>query len=78
MIGGSTVFTAANIQAITRARPFASSGSNPAWCSAIRKTIAPVSNSVRSPSSQVGICPNGCTALCGGSFIALNDTSRTS
>src|SRR5688572_32595741 len=30
-IGGSTVLSAANIQAIARARAFASSGSSPAW-----------------------------------------------
>src|SRR5262245_23042363 len=50
-IGGSTVLTAANIQATARARALASSGRRPAWRSAICKTIAPVSNRVRSPSS---------------------------
>ena len=34
-IGGSTVFSAANIQVIARARALASSGSRPAWCSAM-------------------------------------------
>ena len=34
-IGGSTVLSAANIHAIARARAFASSGSSPAWRSAI-------------------------------------------
>src|SRR6266446_1122338 len=50
-IGGSTVLSAANIHVIARARALASSGSRPAWRSAIWKTIAPVSNRARSPSS---------------------------
>src|SRR6202011_81820 len=50
-IGGSTVLSAANIHVIARARAFASSGSRPAWRSAIWNTIAPDSNRARSPSS---------------------------
>ncbi len=51
MIGGSTVLSAANIHVIARARALASSGSRPAWRSAIWNTIAPDSNRARSPSS---------------------------
>src|SRR4029079_14983060 len=40
-IGGSTVLSAANIHVIARARALASSGSRPAWRSAIWNTIAP-------------------------------------
>jgi hypothetical protein len=50
-IAGSTVLSAANIHVIARARASASSGSRPAWRSAIWKTIDPVSNRARSPSS---------------------------
>ena len=51
-IGGSTVLSAANIHAI--ARPGVGIV-RPAWRSAIWNTIAPVTNSARSPSSPVGI-----------------------
>jgi primosomal replication protein N'' len=50
-IGGSTVFSAANIHVIARARAFASCGSKPAWRSATWNTIAPDSNRASSPSS---------------------------
>src|ERR1700704_3676037 len=40
-IGGSTVLSAVNIHVIARARPLVSSGSRPAWRSAIWNTIAP-------------------------------------
>lgn len=44
------MLSAANIQVVARARALASSGNSPAWCSAMWKAIAPVSNRARSPS----------------------------
>ena len=59
---GSIEFSAANIQVFARARASASGGSSVSDRSAMCITIAPDSNSFRSPSSSTGTCPNGCSA----------------
>lgn len=51
-IGSSTVLSAANIHVIARARVLISAGNRPAWRSEIWRTIAPLSNRQRSPSSS--------------------------
>jgi hypothetical protein len=77
VIAGSTVPTAANIQLIARARAAGSAGRRPAWRVATWSTIAPDSKRATSPSSKVGICPNGWTLRCAGAFIAVKETGRT-
>ena len=74
MIGGSTVLSAANIQAIARARALGSGGRSPACRSARCRITAPDLKRVRSPSSYVGMLPNGLRARCSGSFSAFIDS----
>ena len=54
--------SAANIQAVTRARAFESDGIRTSERSAMCRRIAPLSNRTKSSSSYAGTCPNGCIA----------------
>ena len=77
-MGGSTVLSAANIQAMARALALASSGSRPAWCSRDVEHDRPGFEQDQIAFLIGRNLPEGMSARCAGSFIALNETRRTS